>query len=139
MKFGRLYTLVIVLFFTVCSYSQVAVIANKSVGESSITAGKAGEIYSLKVKTWGNGTGIVRYTLKSESETTAKFFGAIGKSSADMKKLWMKLQLTGEGQAPEALASEDEVINKVASTPGAIGFVSASKVNDKVKVLLTIN
>lgn len=56
-----------------------------------------------------------------------------------MKKLWMKQQLTGEGIAPEALGSEDEVLNKVASTPGAIGFIDAKKVNDKVKVLLTIN
>lgn len=139
MKKNILIVIAAVILFSISGYSQVAVIANKSVGESSITAGKAGDIYSLKTKTWSSGSGIVRFTLKAESATTTKFFGAIGKSAADMKKAWMKIQLTGEGQAPEALGSEDEVLNKVASTPGAIGFISASKVNDKVKVLLTIN
>jgi ABC-type phosphate transport system substrate-binding protein len=55
-----------------------------------------------------------------------------------MKKLWMKVQLTGEGQPPTGVGSEDEVLSKVASTPGAIGFVSSDKVNGSVKVLLTI-
>jgi ABC-type phosphate transport system substrate-binding protein len=55
-----------------------------------------------------------------------------------IKKVWMKLQLTGEGQAPEGLGSDDEVVSKVASTPGAIGYVDAAKVNDNVKVLLEI-
>lgn len=131
--------IIVVLFAAIRSYGQVAVIANKSVGESSISTAKAGEIYSYKAKAWGNGSGIVRFTLKSDGGASSKFFDAIGKSSADLKKVWMKLQLTGEAQAPEALGSEDEVLSKVASTPGAIGFVSASKVNDKVKVLLTIN
>ncbi|MFO7445545.1 MAG: hypothetical protein R6W90_04225 [Ignavibacteriaceae bacterium] len=119
--------------------AQVAVIANKSVSESSISVDKASDIYTSKDKNWGNGTKIVRFTLKSEDVNSNKFFGAIGKTYADLKKVWMKLQLTGEGQAPEALGADDEIINKVASTPGAIGFVNAGKVSDKVKVLLTIN
>ncbi len=46
--------------------------------------------------------------------------------------------LSGDGQAPDALGSEDEVVNKVASTPGAIGYVSADKAGDNVKILLVI-
>jgi ABC-type phosphate transport system substrate-binding protein len=133
------YIVLALVMATACSYAQVAVIAHKSVSESSINNSKLADIYSLKAKSWSNGSAIVRVTLKSDDGTSAKFFGAIGKSLADMKKVWMKLQLTGEGQAPEAMGSEDEVVNKVASTPGAIGYVSAGKVNDKVKVLMTIN
>lgn len=119
--------------------AQVAVIANKSVADSKITVSKAAEIYLLKSKTWSDGKGVVPFTLKTDNDASSKFFGAVGKSSMELKKVWMKLQLTGEGQAPEGLGSEDEILSKVASTPGAIGFVSASKVNDNVKVLLTIN
>lgn len=119
--------------------AQVAVVGNKSVSESSINISQLNDIYSSKVKNWKDGSKIIRFTSKTDDAISDKLFGAIGKSSIDMKKLWMKLQLTGEGMAPEALGSDEEVINKVSSTPGAIGFIDAKKVNDKVKVLLKIN
>jgi ABC-type phosphate transport system substrate-binding protein len=119
--------------------AQVAVIANKSVSENSITNDKLADIYLSKTKTWDDGSRIVRFTCKTDNDISGKFFSTVGKSHADMKKLWMKLQLTGAGQAPDALGSDEETINVVSSTPGAIGFIDAKKVNDKVKVLLTIN
>jgi len=50
----------------------------------------------------------------------------------------MRVQLSGNGKAPEALGSDDEVLEKVGATPGAIGFVSAGKVKGNVKVVVTI-
>lgn len=139
MKIYKFFMAAFLFFIAVNLSAQVAVIANKSVPEGSISASKASDIYSLKTKTWSNGSAMVLHTLKTDNDASNKFFGAIGKSSMEMKKLWMKLQLTGEGQAPINCDSEDQVIDKVASSAGGIGFVSANKVNDKVKVLLTIN
>jgi ABC-type phosphate transport system substrate-binding protein len=139
MKVFKYYIIAILLFASMNAYAQVAVIANKSVSDASISSSKVESVYMLKDKTWSDGKGVILFTLKSDNGTVEKFFSSFGKSSSDMKKLWMKAQLTGEGMAPEALGSEDEVVNKVASTPGAIGFVDAQKVNGNVKVLLTIN
>jgi len=138
MKLSKYYFIVLVLIAAASAQAQVAVIVNKSVSENSISSGKLNDIYSLRLKTWGSGKEIVPVTLKSDNEATHKFFGTFGKSLMEMKKLWMKLQLTGEGQPPAGLSSEEEVVSKVASTPGAIGFVSSDKVNGSVKVLLTI-
>lgn len=139
MKVYKLLITVLILFISIEVSAQVAVIANKSVSDNSINIGKVTDIYNLKAKTWSDGKAIVPLTYRSDNDASNKFFSAVGKSSMDMKKIWMRLQLTGEGQAPEGMGSEDELINKVASTPGAVGFISANKVNDKVKVLLTIN
>jgi ABC-type phosphate transport system substrate-binding protein len=43
--------------------------------------------------------------------------------------------LSGEGDPPPALNSEEEMLKKVEKTKGAIGFVSYELVNSKVKVL----
>lgn len=139
MKIYKYYMLAILIFTSINAYAQVVVIANKSIPEGSISAGKLNDIYLLKAKTWSNGKAIVPMVIKSDNATTQKFFGSLGKSLLEMNKVWMKLQLTGEGQSPEGFASEDELIEKVASTPGAIGFVSIDKVNDKVKVVMKIN
>ena len=139
MKVFKYYIIAILLFASMNAYAQVAVIANKSVADASISSSKVESVYMLKDKAWSDGKGVILFTLKSDNGTVEKFFSSFGKSSSDMKKMWMKAQLTGEGMAPEALGSEDEVVNKVASTPGAIGYVDAKKVNGNVKVLLTIN
>lgn len=139
MKFFKYYIIAGLLFASINSYAQVAVIANKSVPEGSISASKINEIYSLKAKTWSNGTAITTFTLKADNDASKKFFGSLGKSSMEMKKMWMKLQLTGEGQPPVNCDSEEQVVDKVSSTTGGIGFVSADKVSDKVKVLMKIN
>ena len=139
MKFYKYLIAAFMLLIGSQAFAQVAVIANKSVPEKAIKIDKVDNIYTLKAKTWSDGKAIVPVTLKSDNSETQKFFGAIGKSFLEIKKVWMKAQLTGEGNPPEGVSSDDDVINKVASTPGAIGFISADKVNGKVKVLLTIN
>lgn len=131
--------IIIIMFFSALNiYSQVAVIANKSVPDNSVTSAQLAEIFMLNKKTWGDGSKIVVFDLKVKEGTTEKFYESLGKLHTDFKKMWMKLQLTGEGSAPAALASEEEVLSKVASTPGAVGFVNSSKANNTVKVLQTI-
>jgi hypothetical protein len=111
---------VIILFAAAGIKAQVAIIANKSVPASSIEMGKVNEIYMLKTKTWSNGAPINPVTLKSDNETCQQFFGALGRDFMEMKKFWMKLLLTGEGQPPVGVVSEEDVVSLVSSTPGAI-------------------
>ena len=66
------------------------------------------------------------------------FYKSLGKSINQMKSIWMVNMLSGEGDPPESLISEDEMLKNVANTPGALGFISQEKVKDDVKVLVVI-
>jgi ABC-type phosphate transport system substrate-binding protein len=131
-------TLFLAIIISVNVSAQVAVIANKSVTETEISKSKLIEIYSLSANKWKSGEKIVVFDLKSEGKTRNEFYSFLGKSPDDLKKIWMRAQLTGEGTAPKSFGSEYEILEKVASTPNSIGFVAADKVNASVKVLLTI-
>lgn len=132
--------IVIVLAFVfagiVSTYGQVSVIANKSVGEASLTAAKVSAIFSLDQTKWSGGGKIV--VIDNSSDAKKSFYAGIGKDALSMKKEWMKKQLTGEAKAPESLGSDADVIAKVAATPGAIGFVKSGSAGSSVKVLLEI-
>ncbi len=117
---------------------NVAVIANKSVPVSAVDRGQLLDIYSGDLKNWSNGRPIVVHDLKSSNETKETFYKHLGKTPSRMKSLWLKKLLSGEGEPPESVESEDEMIKRVAQTPGAIGFVSADSVNDTVKTLAII-
>lgn len=119
--------------------AQVAVIANKSVPIDTLKKAELLDYYAYDKKSWSDGTAIVVFDLKPRGEVTKSFYKFLGKSTSRMKSIWMKKLLTGEGDPPVAQASEEKMLRQVAATPGAIGFVSAKKVNDRVKTLLIIS
>ncbi|MCU7490019.1 MAG: hypothetical protein HF312_00015 [Ignavibacteria bacterium] len=138
MKAKLLFLSVLFLCIKADMSAQVAVIVNKSVPVGSINKAKLLDIYSISEKKWDNGQKIVVFDLKTEDSAKEKFYRYIGKSNAELKKTWMRVQLTGAGSAPQALYSDDEIVSRVASTPGAIGFVELKNVNGSVRVVAKI-
>jgi ABC-type phosphate transport system substrate-binding protein len=137
MKSKILFIIVFLFFISNILISQVVVIVNKSVKVSSLSSSAITSIYKLDKKAWDDGKKIVVFDSK-ESGTKEKFYSFIGQSQVEIKKIWMKSQLTGEGKAPESLANSDDIVSKVGSTPGAIGFADKSKITDNVKIVATI-
>jgi ABC-type phosphate transport system substrate-binding protein len=119
--------------------AQVAVIGNKSVPVDSIAKIALVDLYLLDVTKWGDGSPAIVKDLKQKGVVRDGFYDYLGKSSSRLKTIWMGKMLTGELDPPEALRTEEEMLSKVAATPGAIGFLSLTKTNDSVKVLLIIN
>ncbi len=117
-------------------YSQIVLIANKGIemNVSAITA--VSDIYTLETQKSANGIALVVFDLKAAPNY--QFYIAIRKTAIELKKIWMKMQLSGDGKAPIAVETEDEMVAKVASVPGAIGYVSQAKVTDAVKTLFII-
>jgi ABC-type phosphate transport system substrate-binding protein len=131
----KLLFLFAMILFTVVVNAQVSVIANKSVTES-INLSDVANIYSLTQTKWSDGKKIVLFD--NSSDVKDAFYSGIGKDQLGLKKVWLKKQLTGEAKAPETLGSDEDIIAKINSTPGAIGFVKSSSVSGKAKVLVEI-
>ncbi len=130
--------IVLILFLSIKLNAQVAVIANKSVPIEKASKSQLLDYYSGDIKFWGDKKPIVVFDLKPKTEIKDIFYEYIAKNTARMKSIWMKKLLMGEGDPPYAVDSEDEMLQKVQSTPGAIGFVSLSKVKGNVKIIALI-
>ena len=59
-------------------------------------------------------------------------------SREDMQRIWLRKQFSGRALPPQTVYSEEEILERVASVPGAIGYLAADKVTDRVRVLLVI-
>jgi ABC-type phosphate transport system substrate-binding protein len=129
-----------VLFVTVvpATSAEVAVIANPSVPVNQVDKSTLFDVFSGDIKEWDNGEPIVLVDLKPKSDVKTAFYDFLGKSASRMKSIWMKNLLTGEGQPPESLDSQTEILEKVATTPGAIGYVDRNLVNEQVVTLKVI-
>jgi ABC-type phosphate transport system substrate-binding protein len=134
--------MIVTIFFLLTgagsAFAQVAVIAHKSVPVDEIKKSELLDFYCGDIRKWSDGETVIVLDLKPKGEVKETFYKFLGKSTSRMKSIWMKKMLSGEGGPPEALESEQKMIEKVAATPGAIGFVSQSKVSGDVKVLIVI-
>jgi ABC-type phosphate transport system substrate-binding protein len=134
--------IILILFFvsiwTAGAFGQVAVIANPSVPVDTITNNELLDFYTRDIRFWNNKKSVTVFDLKPRNEIKEIFYDYLGKSTSRMKSIWMKKMLSGEGDPPESLDSEEDILKKVSSTPGSIGFVTHSLVNKNVKVLAII-
>lgn len=132
-----------ILFIVICLTgflnAQVAVIANKSIKKDKINKTELLDCYTGDLKKLDDKQKIHVFDLKEKTDTKDIFYKYLGKSAARMKSIWMKRMLSGEGEPPPALESEEEMLKKVKNTKGAIGFINYEKVTNEVKVLLIID
>jgi ABC-type phosphate transport system substrate-binding protein len=134
---------IIITAFCICActrtaFTQVAVVAHKAVPADTLSQTQLFDVFSGEVKSWSNKARVVVFDLKPASEAKEAFYKLLGKTPSRMKSIWLKRLLMGEGDPPESLSSEEEVLKKVAATPGAIGFVSKAKATSEVRVVVIV-
>jgi ABC-type phosphate transport system substrate-binding protein len=119
--------------------AQVAIVANKSVPVDTIMKSELRDFYSKEIKEWSDGRPVILLDLKSKSVTKDAFYAFLGKSASRMKSVWLKKMLLGEGEPPESVDTEEKMLEKIASTAGAIGYISVAKISKDVKILIEID
>ena len=120
------------------AWADVAVIAHKSVPEDTLSKNQLLSYFEGDVEKWNDGVLIVVVDLKARGEVRETFYRFLGKRPSRMKSIWLKKMLSGEGDPPKSMNSEEEMLKKVALTPGAIGFVSQARASEEVKTLILI-
>jgi ABC-type phosphate transport system substrate-binding protein len=126
------------LFLPAGDQTKIAVIVSQADSVKTLAAKEIKDIYTLESQKWPSGERIVVFNLKSKSVLKEKFYAFIGKTASELQRIWIRSELTGEAKAPTACKTEEELLDKVANTPNAIGYISASKVTAAVKVVATI-
>lgn len=116
----------------------VVIIANKSVPLTEMRTKELVRVYSMQQQRWADGSKVVLFNLKSGDVLKDRFFHFLGMKPIDLRKIWLRMQLTGEGKAPTAVETQNDMLKRVAAVPGAIGYVSTSKVDNSVKIISII-
>jgi ABC-type phosphate transport system substrate-binding protein len=127
------------LFWSLCSFAQVAVIANKDVPVDTITKSELLDLYTLEIGLWDNGQGVTIFDLKPKGEVKDTFYNYLDRTTSRMKSIWMKKLLSSGDDPPQAIETENLMLEKIKNTPGAIGYISIPMVNEEVKTLVIIS
>jgi len=138
MKYAQLVVLLAVLLVAavqICGAAELKVIANPSVGATSISSDELKSVFLVTKTSLSDGSH-VEPVLEKEGPTHEAFVKEyLGKTDATLQTYYRSLVFTGKASMPKALASDAEVVGYVAKTKGAIGYVGAGAGTAGVKVL----
>jgi ABC-type phosphate transport system substrate-binding protein len=112
------------------------VIAHTSVAESEISAAELSKVFLKKASKLESGTAIKPVDQPPTSKTRDAFSKAVhGRGASQIESYWQQQIFAGKDVPPDTKSSDAEVIAFVSSTPGAVGYVSASAAPAGVKVI----
>ncbi|HEY4054578.1 MAG TPA: hypothetical protein VGL74_12580 [Terriglobales bacterium] len=109
---------------------HMAVVVAADNGASNLTSVQLGKIFRAESKKWPDGRDIV-LILHRASAGEAVTLQHLNKMKAGQFQAWS----SEHREQLKFVDSDQEMLNAVQSTPGAVGLVDVRVVNDKVKVL----
>ena len=132
MKYHRIFLLCVwmTLTLTPCFAHHMAVVVNKDVSVQNVTSAHLAKVFKGEVKKWPDGRNISLVLHTSSS-------GEIGtiEHLTKMNALEVRSMLASHKDSIRTVTSDADVIDAVASTPGAIGFVEEHSITDRVTVV----
>jgi hypothetical protein len=107
-----------------CPSWAVEVIANMSVATQTQPVNTTRSMFGMRQLTWSDGLRVRVFVLSDKSPLHNEFCKEIlNIYPYQLRQSWDRLIYSGTGQAPTEVATEEEMVARVASTPGAIGYV----------------
>lgn len=118
------------------SAQDFKVIVNSANTTTDLPAAVVGKLFLKETTKFPNGSAAQPVDQAKTSATRASFSKAvIGRPVAAVETFWQQQIFSGKEVPPQNKPTDDDVIAFVKSTPGAIGYVSASAGTGGVKVI----
>jgi len=122
---------IVLLSQALAAVGEPAVVVNSNVPVADISGNGLRGIFGMRLRVWSDGTPIRVFVLPDsapEHEAFAKRRLSI--FPHQLRRAWDRLVYSGIGQAPIRVQDTDEMLSRIASTPGAIGYLPVEMLND---------
>ena len=115
---------------------DVVVVSNPSVPDHSLKRPTAWAIFSMRLRTWSDGSTTSVFVLNDNMPLHAEFTKKVLDTFPyQLRRAWDRLVYSGTGQAPTEVESIDEMYKRIVSTPGAIGYLPGDRIDARIREL----
>lgn len=112
-------------------------VVNSALTQNSVSRNGLSAIFRMRLRQWQDGSPITVFVLRDNNPLHQQFCKQVlNVFPHQMRRSWNKLVFSGTGQAPVTVASKEEMVDKIASTPGAIGYLSDEDITEDIKILI---
>jgi hypothetical protein len=115
---------------------SVEAIVHPAVNFQQLSRNSLRAIFGMRQRAWPDGSPIRVFVLPDDAQLHNRFAKEkLNIFPYQLRSAWDRLIFTGTGQAPFLVNSEEEMRARVASTPGAIGYLKRVNIDDSVQIL----
>lgn len=117
----------------------VKVIINSTVSTSTMSLEQIRRIFSMRQTVWADKQPITVFVLNNKHQTHQTFStNNLGMFPYQLERVWNKLVYSGLGEEPIRVNTEQEMLDRVKSKPGSIGYIKFNIEHTGVKTLNVI-
>jgi hypothetical protein len=99
-------------------------VANRPANAAEITRPFLRGMFGMRLRAWPDGTPVHVFVLGDDHPVHAEFCTEVLQMYPyQLRQGWDRLVYSGTGQPPIQLGSEEELLRRVAETPGAVGYI----------------
>lgn len=125
---NKFYSIIVVCTILLFGSNQVVadvqVIAHPSVNIDSLSQRDLSRIYVNQMKFWSDQNRLTVFSHSTKSPILREFSVAkLRMQPHQLSRVWKRLTFSGTGRAPVMVKTEKEMLQKIISTPGSIGYV----------------
>lgn len=121
--------------FAVHAQAQVIVIANLGVKATEISRNDLRDVFTGNATSLKDGSRVVPILLKAGTAHEEFLQVYIGKNDTAYRAGWRSLVFSGQASMPKSLDGDEAVVDFVAHSAGAIGYIGKGSAHEGVKVL----
>lgn len=120
--------------------NRIIIIANKDVDTESLSTVDVRSIFAMRQRVWPSGETIKVFVFSDNNPTHVRFTKQILNTFPyNLRRIWDRRVFSGIGQYPTRLNTDQEMIETIANTTNAIGYIQREYLTDEVKVLVVDN
>ena len=116
-------------------WADILIIAHKDVPETTLSQKDMQEIFLGKRVKWKDNSKIHPATVKDPELHKAFLKQYVKTSPAKWKAHWKRMVFTGTGRSPKQFDTQEKILEYVANTAGAIGYVDSETSTENVNVI----
>lgn len=116
--------------------NQVVAITSSSFNPGSVSRNVLRAIFVMRLARWNDGTPIKVYVFDDASTTHEAFSKEVLQFfPRQLRQAWDRQVFSGLGQYPQQVESVEDMLEKIQSTPGSIGYITKNEVKENVRIL----
>ena len=114
----------------------IVLIAHPSVGTLKVHRDTVWAMFAMRQRTWPNGQAAQVFVLPNRDPVHGRFTKEqLGVYPHQLQLAWDRMVFSGMGQAPNRVRDQAEMRERVAGTPGALGYLEREYLDESVLVI----
>ena len=109
-------------------FSQAVLYFGNEIGLNTMSNVKAQRVFTGKETLWKNGKTVIICLPGTKSPKAEEIYNKVyNKSVKEVQKFWLSLVFQGRAKSPMFFDTDQEMVDYIKRTPGAIGVLSSDK------------